>query len=221
MKAFFLHTLLAETYGHFFFFKVLYNIVKTFTKQKHVPSEHFGVVVKNVGTLISQLYSFLSRSDDGGAAEDEEKPKSKKEKNKAVARAKKDERIQPALIFEIEHLETSLIKFQKQCKMTLMVNWTRSVERGYQVKNQRVCVFCLTGKCKVDLKKISTIVQKRSERGEDENEEENEEQGSKKRQKKGGSKKKKKNSDPDVADESPAPEEQQEQVREQHDESCV
>jgi hypothetical protein len=63
----------------------------------------------------------------------------------------------------------------------------------------------------VDLKKISTIVQKRSERGDEENEEDEnneDQQGSKKRQKKGGSKKRKKNSDPDVAD-SPAQEEQQ------------
>lgn len=111
--------------------------MKTFTKQKHVPSDQFGAVVKNVGVLISNLYSFISRSDDGGGGDDEEKPKSKKEQNKAVARAKKDERIQPALIFEIEHLETSLIKYQKQCKMSFMINWTRSVERGYQVRAEK------------------------------------------------------------------------------------
>lgn len=89
-------------------------MVKTFTKQKHVPSEAFASLVKTVGGLISHLYPFMARpenSDSEGEGADGEKPKSKKQKNKAVARAKKDEKIQPALIFEIEHLETSLIKF--------------------------------------------------------------------------------------------------------------
>ncbi len=177
-------------------FKVLYNMVKTFTKQKHIPSDSFGVLIKNVGTLIGHLYPLMIRNEDA-ESDGEEKPKSKKQKNQAVAQAKKDERIQPALVFEIEHLETSLIKFQKQCKMTLMFNWTRSVERGYQV----------------DLKKISTIVQKRSERENNEEEEEQQEegQGSKKRQKKGGSKKKKKNTDPDVEDSPAAPQEEEEE----------
>ncbi len=172
--------------------KVLYNMVKTFAKQKHVPAESFASLIKACGQLISKLYTFMSKLEEEGAdEEDESKPVSKKQKQKQAAQAKKDEKIQPALIYEIERLETSLIKYQKQCKMTLMANWVRSVERGYQV----------------DLKKISSIVQKRNERGEDDEAEGEEAQGSKKKQKKGAAKKKPASVDPDPnVEESPAPE---------------
>lgn len=80
------------------------------------------------------------------------------------------------------------------------------MERGYNV-----CAACLNFVvvsnllcfAQVDLKKISSIVQKRSERGDEDEEKEEEGQGSKKRQKKGGSKKKAANTDPDVADSVP------------------
>ena len=171
-------------------------LTKTLMQQKHVPLHQFTEVVAMTGKLIAKLYKLFSNQSvevegegDDDDEDDDNKTSMAKRKRVKLARVKKDERIQPMLIYEIERLETSLLKYQKQCKTTLMHDWTRSVERGYQLDMAKAA-------------KLAANMEMEEEEEEEEEQSDDEEQTKrKKKQPPKPQRKKPRDSDPDMPNE--------------------
>lgn len=129
-------------------FKCMVGVTKTLLAQKHVPGPDLPALVRGLGSLIHALYEFdddMTRrmEDERAAGEEEEgggdaKATAKRRKQAASARAKREEKVQPALVYEIERLETSLLKYQQQCRVTLMTEWQRSAVHDFNLHLERV-----------------------------------------------------------------------------------